>query len=328
MAAPRAAPGDGSSIALGRSERRGDALDRGECFRRALAGVIAGRDRDAQPFDPSREERQRRLGRLRRAGRVRRIGPLHRVIGEREVFGRSRERTADIEARREQPHAGAAQAADGRPEAEDAAERRRHPDRAVGVGAERERDQARGDRRRRAARRSARDPRRIVRIAGRAIMRVLGREAERVLIHVEGADEDCAGRGQPPHERRILGRRRPVAVDVRAGDGGQASDVVEVLDRERDAGQRAGVAPGADGGVDRRRRRKRPLFRDRGEGVDRRRSAPRSRPASPRPPRLRCAGASAPPKRVRGRFASSSRRSVVGNEHRRGDRLLRQRRSP
>jgi hypothetical protein len=48
---------------------------------------------------------------------------------------------------------------------------------------------------------------------------------------------------------------------VRAGDRGQASDVVEVLDRERDAGQRAGIAPAADGGVDRRCGRKRPLFR-------------------------------------------------------------------
>jgi hypothetical protein len=59
IAAARAAPGD----ALGRAERRGDPLDRREDFGRALAGVVAFRDCDAQATDASRQARERRLQR-------------------------------------------------------------------------------------------------------------------------------------------------------------------------------------------------------------------------------------------------------------------------
>ena len=139
---------------------------------------------------------------------------------------------------------GAAEPAVGRPQPEHAAQRRRHADRAVGVGAERQRHQRRRHRRRRAARRAAGDARRIVRIAGRAVMAVLGREAEGVLVHVERADQHRARRrSAAAPARRRAPPARAVAVDARAGDGRQSGDVVEVLDREGHAGERPGIAP-------------------------------------------------------------------------------------
>ena len=48
---------------LRRAERRGDPLDRREGFRRALARVVAFRDRDTQAIDASRQARERRLQR-------------------------------------------------------------------------------------------------------------------------------------------------------------------------------------------------------------------------------------------------------------------------
>ena len=126
----------------------------------------------------------------------------------------------------------------GRPQPENAAQRRRNPDRSVGVGAEGQRRERGRDRRRRSARGAAGDPRRIMRIARRPVMGVLGREAVGVFVHVERADQDRARGGKPSNKRRVANRRRALFVDARAGDGRQSRDVVEVLDRERHAGQR------------------------------------------------------------------------------------------
>src|SRR3546814_1357321 len=84
----------------------------------------------------------------------------------------------------------AAEPPEGRLQAEQAAERRGHPDRAVGVRAERQRHHAGGDRGARAARRAAGHARRVMRIARRAVMHILAGEVIGVFAHVERADED------------------------------------------------------------------------------------------------------------------------------------------
>ena len=82
---------------------------------------------------------QRVGGRLERpvdAGRVHRIVPAHRVVGQRGIFDRARERADLIEARGEGDQAVARNAAVGRLEADDVAERGRLADRAAGIAAE------------------------------------------------------------------------------------------------------------------------------------------------------------------------------------------------
>ena len=68
-------------------------------------------------------------------------GPCMRVIGQREIADAARERSEMIEACDKRKRPRPRQPAIGRLEAEDAAERRRHADRAVGVRSERKRNQ-------------------------------------------------------------------------------------------------------------------------------------------------------------------------------------------
>src|SRR5207302_1627893 len=99
-------------------------------------------------------------------------------------------------------------------EPEYAAQRCRDADRAIGVRPEAQRDQPRRDRRRRAARGAAGDARRIVRVVRRPVVRVLRREAERVLVHVEAADENGAGATERGDRRRVR-----AGGDATRGDG-------------------------------------------------------------------------------------------------------------
>ena len=101
----------------------------------------------------------------------------------------------------------AAQPSVGRLEPEQAAQRRRHADRAVGVGAERERHQAAGDGGGRAADEPPVMRVEIVRIARRPVVHVLAGEVVGVFAHVERADQDGAGRFEPLDQRRIARRR-------------------------------------------------------------------------------------------------------------------------
>ena len=143
------------------------------------------------------------------ADRIVGIVALHGVVGEREVPGGARQRADMVEARHERKGARARQPAVGRLQAEDAAERGRHADRAVGVGAERDRHQAAGDRRAGAAGGAAGHARRVVRIARGAVMHVLAGEVVGVFAHVERADQHRAGRFQPLDQRGVArGRRR------------------------------------------------------------------------------------------------------------------------
>ena len=186
------------------AQRRRDAVHRGAGLRESPLAEISARDRDAQALGAARELRQRRLDRPIGAHRVFGIRPLHRVVGEREVARRARQRPEMIEARDERERARARQPAVGRLQPEQAAERRRHADRAVGVGAERERHQPARDRAARAARRAAGHAVTIVRIVRVAVVHVLAGEVVGVFAHVERADQHGAGRFQPLDQRLVV----------------------------------------------------------------------------------------------------------------------------
>ena len=173
-----------------------------------------------------------------------------------------------IEARHERKGAGARQPAVGRLEAEQAAERGRHADRAVGVGAERDRHQPAGHRAARAARRAARHAVRVVRIARGAVVHVLAGEVVGVLAHVERADQHRAGRLEPRDQRGVGRGGRVLAVDLGAGQRRQAGHVEQVLDRERHAGERPERLAARPGGIDRPRLGQRALARHRRERVE------------------------------------------------------------
>ena len=216
------AGGLGDLDLAGDTERLGDAGHCGERLGRGAALEIAAGHGDAQAADAGLQRRQRRLGRALGAHGVLGIVALHGVVGERQVPRGARQRPHVIEARHEREGAGAGEAAVGRLQAEDAAERGRHADRAVGVGAERDRHQPAGHRRARAARGAAGHMRGVVRVARGAVVHVLAGEVVGVLAHVERADEDGAGSLQPRDQRGVGGGGRAVAVDLGAGQRRQA----------------------------------------------------------------------------------------------------------
>ena len=252
--------------ALG-AERLRDLAHRREGVAVAVAKEMTACDGDPQALDAAVERRQRRLGRTPRRDRIVGIGALHRVIGEREVGDAARQRPEMVEARDEGKAAGPRQPPEGRFQAEHAAERGRDPDRAVGVGAERERHEARRDRRARAAGGAAGHAIERMRVARGSVMDVLAREVVGVLAHVEGADKHRAGSFEAAHERAVALGRRAFAIDLGAGPGRKAGYVDEVLDRERNAGERARRSAGRDAAVDRVGARERALPGDVGERV-------------------------------------------------------------
>ena len=174
-----------------------------------------------------------------------------------------------IEARDEGKAARARQPAISWLEAENAAERGRHPDRTVGVGAERQWHHAAGDCAAAAARRAAGHARRVMRITRGTVVHVLAGEIVSVFAHVERANEHRAGRFQPLDQRRVPFRRRIGAVDLGAGNGGQTGNIEQVLHRERYAGKRADFLFLRRRSVDRLGAFARPLGGDGGEGIER-----------------------------------------------------------
>ena len=124
-------------------------------------------------------------------------GPASTPSIKRRIGGRARERSNLVERRRKCEQAVARDAAVGRLEADDAAERRRLTDRSAGIGSERDRGAPRCDGRRGTA----------ARAAGRAIgrpgvphgaeRRVLVGRAHRELVAVRLADDHGAGRLEP-----------------------------------------------------------------------------------------------------------------------------------
>ena len=178
---------------------------------------------------PPVEARQGGFRRAARADRVLRVGALHGVVGQRQIAHRARHRPDVVEARDEGERARARQPAVGGLQPEQAAERRRHTDRAVGVGPQRQRHQSAGHRPAGAAGGAAGHVRRIVRVARRAVVHVLAGEVVGVLAHVERAHQHGAGCLQPLDQGRIGRGRFTLAVDLGARESWQPGDVEQVL---------------------------------------------------------------------------------------------------
>ena len=199
--------------------------------------LVSAGDAEPQALRPGRERRGRQ-----RAGKS-----VGLVVAARDL--KRRERVGDVERENRDRIERAAGGNDARgrqrPErrlqADDAVERRGNAPRARGVGAERERDEPRADRGRRARARSAGNEIGPQRVARNAIGRAHADEAGGELIEVGLADDDGARPLEPlDDEGRAL---RPI------GEGGtrrgrrQAGDVDIVFDREGNALERLALRP-------------------------------------------------------------------------------------
>ena len=129
----------------------------------------------------------------------------------------------------------------GRLVAPHAAESGRAADRAGDIRSNLRRNEAGRQRRRRAAGRTTADPRRIERIVGPPIDRVVGLNVSQRRRDIGLAQNDRARRLQPPDSGGIL-MRDMAGVFGNAPAGRQAGDVEAFLDRHRQAEQRRGVA--------------------------------------------------------------------------------------
>jgi hypothetical protein len=81
-------------------------------------------------------------------------------------------------------------------------------------------------------------------------VRVDADAGEGELAHVGAADEGRTGAPQPGDRRTIGDRRRGIGEHRRAGRRGLAADVEQVLDRDREAGQRRQCGAGAEIAID------------------------------------------------------------------------------
>ena len=148
-------------------------------------------------------------------------------------------------------------------EAGHAVERGRVADRRAGVAPETQETLARRHRGRRAAARAAGDPGRVPGVAGRR-----GLRAERELVGHGLAEDHGAAAPERRDDVGVPGRDLP-APGRRAGLGGEAGDVHQVLHADRDPAQEPALAA-APGGVGLARRGQRPVAVDHHEGLQRR----------------------------------------------------------
>ncbi len=205
-------------------QRGGDPVERDMRFGKQALLEIAARDRDAQTVGAALERLAGRLDPALDAHRIVGIAALHDIVGEREIAHAAGERAEMIEACHERKRAVARQPSIRGLQPEDAAQRRRHPDRPVGVGAERERNESAGNCAARTAGRTAGHALEVMRVARGTVVHVLAGEVVGVFAHVERADENGAGGFQAFDQRRVAARGRQVAIDLGA--------------RERAAGRR------------------------------------------------------------------------------------------
>jgi hypothetical protein len=105
------------------AKRLRDPGDRLACLRENIVLEISAGNRDPQIPDVLRQQGRDRLGRPGRARRIIRIRSLHRVIGQREIADIARERAEVIETEDERKRSCARQAAVGRLQSKDSAER-------------------------------------------------------------------------------------------------------------------------------------------------------------------------------------------------------------
>ena len=201
------------------------------------------RRRCAGPWRPRRARPRR--ARSSTAARPRsaraRLKPTMRVEHQGGILGGARQRPVHLARIPGERHRVVRRQPRRRPDADDAAERRRNADRAAEVGALRERQHAGRDRDRRAAGRAGRAERRIPRIAGRAEQRVDGVGAGGEFRRVGLGQHDGARGLEPAHDLGVLGRHM-VLVERRAEGGADAGGQRDVLDADRQAVQRRRAA--------------------------------------------------------------------------------------
>ena len=183
--------------------------------------------------------------RFLRRRRIEGIGAREHGQRNRRVVGGARHRPNLIERGRKRDQPVARDAAVGRLQADDAAERGRLPDRAAGIGAERNGREAGGDGDSRAAAGSAGDVIRVPRIARGSERRVFGRRSHRKLVAVGLAHHDGARRLEPSDDGGVV-RRNERAEHLRRGGGRDAARHDVVFERDRHSRKRARVLVAID----------------------------------------------------------------------------------
>ena len=181
------------------------------------------------------------LGRPLDAGRVAFVETSHGVQQNGAVLGRARHRAALVERRGESDHPPARHHAVGGFQARQAAQRGGLADRTAGIGRSRGRCEPRGHCGRRAPRRTAGNAADVPRVLHRPVVGGLVRRAHGELVHVGLAEDHRAGGIAAFDHRRVVGRDE-VVEHPRAAGGAPALGAENVFLRQRDAGQRAGLA--------------------------------------------------------------------------------------
>ena len=206
---------------------------------------MPAQDADPQSLQVLGERLAVRLDRARQAPRVLLVVAGERLQDDRAVVHGARERPAVIERVRVGDDARAADEAERRHEPDDTAERRGATDRSAGIRAERDRHHARRDRGARSRRGAAREVREVPRIARGRPRQIERRARVRHLVRGELAEQ---------HGARVVELRRrggvfggnPVDEDTRVRGREDALRVVDVLQPERNAVERATCAAGRD----------------------------------------------------------------------------------
>ena len=223
-AAARARAASGISISRVTPSALATARHGGQRLRRGAALEIAAGDGDAQAADaaPRAAAAPARRGRSAADG-VLGIVALHGVVGERQVRAWCAPAAPDDRGSPRTGRCGRAtggrRSASGRTRPQNEAGTRIEPlvSEPSAIGTSPPATAAAG-----AARGAAGHVRGVVRVARGAVVHVLAGEVVGVLAHVERADEHGAG-GLQARDQRGVGRgRRPVAVDLGAGQRGRA----------------------------------------------------------------------------------------------------------
>ena len=178
--------------------------------------------------------RDRRVDR----GGVARVVAAHGLVQQGGVQHGPPERPGRIQAARERDHPVPGGTAVGGLGADDAADRGGLADRAAGVGADGQRRLVGRHRGGGPAGRTARDLVQVPRVAAGTVRGVLGGRAHGELVHVGLAEDDRAGLLESFRDGGVV-RRVPALQDAAPARGGHPGGGEDVLDRDRDARQRA-----------------------------------------------------------------------------------------
>ena len=172
-------------------------------------------------------------------GRVAWVMAGDHLVQQCGVEDRARARAALIQRRRAGHQAVARHRSVGRFDPDGRGQRSRLADGTAGVRADGQRGLERRERGRAAAAGTAGHPVGVPRVAGRAVGGVLRRGAHGELVHVGLAEDRDAGRPHPRGHRGVV-RRHPALEDLRAAGGRHTHGGENVLERQRNSGQRRG----------------------------------------------------------------------------------------